>query len=206
MRSALCALFLVLTACSVIEPPAGVVVQPQRDWRVIATNADRERLRNWRSAFTSALAAARASGHGEAIAGEGELLDPDAALPHPAIPDGHYRCRVIKLGAQSPGMLDYVAYPRFDCRVQREGERQSFAKLTGSQRHVGVLFPGDQLRQVLLGTLVLGDEAAARHYGVDPDRNIAAFLERIGPRRWRLVLPSPTFESQLDVMELVPAQ
>jgi hypothetical protein len=57
----------------------------------------------------------------------------------------------------------------------------------------------------MLGTLVLGDEPAARHYGVDPDRNVAAFLERIGPQRWRLILPSPTFESQLDVMELVPA-
>jgi hypothetical protein len=207
MRLALSILLpLMLTACSVIEPPAGVVMQPQRDWRSIATEADRERLRDWRSAFTSALAAARASGHSEAIARDGELLRPDAALPDPAIPDGHYRCRVIKLGAQSPGMLDYVAYPRFDCRVRQEGERQAFAKLTGSQRHVGVIFPGDQLRQVLLGTLILGDEAAARHYGADPDRNVVAFLERIGPGRWRLVMPSPTFESQLDVMELVPAR
>ncbi|HUG45864.1 MAG TPA: DUF4893 domain-containing protein [Sphingomicrobium sp.] len=205
MRLALPALLLALSGCSVIEPPAGLVVQPHRDWRAIATEADRERLRDWRSAFTSALVAARASGHGEKIAREGALLDPDAALPGPAIPEGLYRCRVIKLGAKSPGMLDFVAYPGFDCRVSKEGERQAFAKLTGSQRHVGILFPLDQLRQVLLGTLILGDEAAARQYGVDPVRNLAAFLERIGPDRWRLVMPSPAFESQLDVMELVPA-
>jgi hypothetical protein len=205
MRLALCALLFAVAGCSIIEPPTGVVVQPERDWRAIATDADRERLRNWRSAFVSALSAAGASGHGEAIAREGDLLEPDAALPGPDIPDGHYRCRVIKLGAKSPGMLDYVAFPRFDCRVAQDGKRQAFAKLTGSQRHVGILFPGDQLRQVMLGTLMLGDETAARHYGVDPDRNVAAFLERIGPGRWRLVMPSPTFESQLDVMELVPA-
>ncbi|RYD50136.1 MAG: DUF4893 domain-containing protein, partial [Sphingomonadales bacterium] len=27
----------------------------------------------------------------------------------------------------------------------------------------------------------------------------------IGPRRWRLVLPSPHFESKLDIIDLVPA-
>jgi hypothetical protein len=198
-------LLLTVAGCGAIPPPAGVVVEPQRDWRAIATQADRDRLRGWRSAFVSALEAARGAGHGAQIAREGALLEPDSALPGPAIPDGLYRCRVIKLGGQSPGMLDYVAYPWFACRVEQEGVRQAFTKLTGSQRHSGLLFPADELRQVFLGTLVLGDEQAARHYGVDPDRNVAAFLERIGPRRWRLILPSPTFESQLDVMELVPA-
>ena len=44
---------------------------------------------------------------------------------------------MIKLGAKQAGMLDYVAYPGFACRIQREGDLQGFAKLTGSQRHVG---------------------------------------------------------------------
>ena len=39
--------------------------------------------------------------------------------------------------------------------------------MTGSQRQVGKLFPGDMLRQVFLGTLVLGDEARAMQYGHD---------------------------------------
>jgi hypothetical protein len=30
-------------------------------------------------------------------------------------------------------------------------------------------------------------------------------VERVGPARWRLVLPWPRWESNLDVMELVPA-
>jgi hypothetical protein len=43
------------------------------------------------------------------------------------------------------------------------------------------------------------------HYGADPERDVAGFIERIGPERWRLVMPWPHFESRLDVMELVPA-
>jgi hypothetical protein len=42
-------------------------------------------------------------------------------------------------------------------------------------------------------------------YGVDKDRDVAGFVERIGPNRWRLVMPRPHFESIVDVMELVPA-
>jgi len=82
---------------------------------------------------------------------------------------------------------------------------QSFAKLDGSQRQVGIVFPNDPLRQVFLGTLMLGDEGRAMEYGVDPGRDVAGFIERLGPQRWRLVMPYPNFESQIDVMELVPA-
>jgi hypothetical protein len=202
MRLLLSALALACCGCSMLQPSTPVI-EPQASWRAVATDADRERLRDWRDAFTSALAAARASGHGGEIAREGALLDPDAAIGGP-IPDGTYRCRVIKLGAKSPAMLDYVAYPYFRCRVQPQGPVQDFAKLTGSQRQVGLIFPNDQLRQVFLGTLMLADEERAMQYGVDPERDVAAFVERIGPQRWRLVMPRPRFESVTDVMELVP--
>ncbi|MCL6678982.1 DUF4893 domain-containing protein [Sphingomonas sp. RG327] len=197
------ALPLACTGCSMMAPSTAVV-QPAHDWRAVATDSDRARLRDWRGAFTAALAAASKSGHAADIAKEGALLNPDSAIGGP-IPDGMYRCRVIKLGAKSVGMLDYVAYPYFNCRVQQKGEAQSFAKLNGSQRQVGIIFPHDQLRSVFLGTLTLGDEARATPYGVDPDRDVVGYVERIGEARWRLVMPYPHFESQLDVMELVPA-
>jgi hypothetical protein len=136
---------------------------------------------------------------------EGVLLDPDAALGG-QIPDGTYRCRVIKLGARGAGLLNYVDYPWFSCRVSKDGELQDFAKLGGSQRQVGSLFPGDKLRQVFLGTLVLGDEVRAFQYGRDTERDVAGYVERIGPNRWRLIMPRPHFESVMDVMELVPTQ
>jgi hypothetical protein len=196
---------LTLPACSALTAPRAIISSPTRDWRMVATEADRERLREWRTAFVEALAKARAAGHGATIAGEGVLLDPEAALGGAPIPNGDYRCRVIKLGAKTPGLLDYVAYPAFSCRIRQERDVQGFAKLTGSQRPVGLIFPGDALRQVFLGTLVLGDESRAMQYGHDPDRDVAAFVERIGPARWRMVLPRPAFESTLDVIELVPA-
>jgi len=151
------------------------------------------------------VAAARRAGHSADIDREGALLDPDSALPEPAIPNGRYRCRVTKLGAKGDGLLDYVAYPAFACIIGRDGSLQRLDKVSGSQRYVGILYAGDAMRQIFLGTLVLGDERRAMQYGQDETRNVAGHLERIGPQRWRLVMPSPHFESLVDVMELVPA-
>jgi hypothetical protein len=190
---------LALAACA----PKPIVSTHIHDWRAAATAADRAKLHDWRAIFLDALEQARATNAAD-VAREGALLDPDAALGGP-IPDGAYRCRVIKLGAKTPGMLNYIAYPAFACRVQAERGLQGFAKLTGSQRPVGLIFPADQLRQVFLGTLVLGDEVRAMQYGNDPDRDIAGFVERVGPARWRMVIPRPAFESRTDVIELVPA-
>lgn len=199
------AMVIALPACAVMRPAGEVIPKPTRDWRGVATEADRKRLREWRTAFAAALTKARAAGHGSEIDREGVLLEPDAALGGPPIPNGSYKCRVIKLGAKSEGMLDYVAYPAFQCRIRQERDFQGFAKLSGSQRHIGLIFPGDQLRQVLLGTLVLGDETRAMQYGRDADRDVAGYVERIGPNRWRLVLPYPHFESLTDVIELTPS-
>jgi hypothetical protein len=193
-----------LGACSVIEQPAAMIPRWTNAWREAATSNDEQRLRDWRSTFIAALKAARASGHSAEIAAEGALLEPDAALGPPPIPNGNYRCRVIKVGAKSAGLLDYIAYPAFNCVLRSERGIQSFVKTSGSQRVVGLIFPGDAMRQVLLGSLVLGDEERAMQYGQDETRDVAGFVERIGPRRWRLVMPKPHFESQLDVLELVP--
>jgi hypothetical protein len=196
---------LACAGCNVIMQPAGMISQWTTAWREVATSRDRERLRDWRTSFVAALAAARKSGHSAEIAREGVLLDPDAALAAKPLPDAAYRCRVIKLGAKSEGTLNYVAYPPFACRIRAERELQRLDKRSGSQRYVGLIFPNDAMRGVFLGTLVLGDETRAMQYGEDPDRDIAGFIERIGDNRWRLIMPKPQFESQLDVMELVPS-
>ena len=199
------AIGLILSGCAEIRQPAGMIARWTSDWREVVTADDRGRLRDWRKTFTGALGVARLAGHSAEIAREGALLDPDAAIGGGPIPNGTYRCRVIKLGAKATGMLDYVSYPPFACRSGAERDLQAFAKLNGSQRPVGLLFPGDAMRQVFLGTLVLGDERRALQYGQDETRDVAGFIERIGPNRWRLVMPRPHFELQLDVMELVPS-
>jgi len=161
-------------------------------------------MRDWRKAWDEALPLARKADP-KAIAAEPVLFDPDRALPDAGLPQGEYRCRTFKLGAKGTAMRDFTAYPWFDCRVADEGEVRSPHKVTGSQRPTGLIFPHDPARQVFLGTLVLGDETSPLRYGVDADRDMIGYVERIGAKRWRVVFPRPRFESLLDVVELVPA-
>ena len=195
---------LICSSCDVIEQPSGLIPRWTSAWKDVVTDNDRDRLRNWRTSFVSALDKARKAGHSAEIDREGPLLEPDSALAPRPMPNGDYRCRVIKLGAKAAGNLDYIAYPSFRCRTRADRGLQRLGKLGGSQRYVGLIFPNDSLRQVFLGTLVLGDEARALQYGQDDKRDVVGYVETIGPDRWRLVMPQPHFESQFDVMELVP--
>ena len=205
MRAALLLLALLsCSSCTVIEQPSGLIARYTTAWKEVATADDRQRLADWRTSFVAALDAAKKAGHSVEIAKEGELLDPDAAIGPSAIPDGLYRCRIIKVGAKGEGNLAYVAYPGFSCRVKAERGLQRFNKFGGSQRYVGLVFPGDAVRQIFLGTLVLGDETRALQYGQDQMRDVAGYFERVSANRWRLILPQPHFESQFDVIELIP--
>ncbi len=196
--------FAALIAIPAFAQPTTVPeAPPGQSWRAVASAEDRRRLRDWREAWVDGLAQARSSGHAGEIAAEGVLLDPDAALDEPVPPPGDYTCRTIKLGSQS-GMLAYVAYPPFRCRIRADGESLVFAKLTGSQRPMGRLYADHERRMVFLGTMQLGDERRAYQYGIDADRDMIGLVERIGERRWRLAIPSPRFESLTDVIELVP--
>lgn len=206
------ALGLVLGACQTVPSmptsaadKAPVEANDAGTWRATATAQDKDRIRNWYSSWTAALADARAKGYGASIDREGVLLQPRAALPNPHLPPGDYRCRTVKVGTQGRGTIGYIAYDWFRCRVAPEQGLTSMTKLTGSQRPVGLIFPDNLTRQVFLGTLVLGDESMAVSYGSDRMRDMAGLVERIGDNRWRLVLPSPAYESLLDVIELVPA-
>ncbi|WP_076073153.1 DUF4893 domain-containing protein [Sphingomonas montana] len=186
-----------------VAPPA---LQPAGGWRAVISDADRARLRGWRESWVAALARANASGARAKVAAEGALLQPDRALPGVLPPVGLYRCRTTKLGARSPGLLDYVAYPAFSCRIAAgPNGTLSLVKLNGSQRPVGTLYPQDDRRMIFLGTMMLGDERRALEYGRDPERDLVGGIERIGPLRWRLLLPAPRWESLFDVVELVPA-
>lgn len=174
------------------------------DWRRVITSADLDRLRNWRVAFVKGLAEAEAGGQSAKIAREGQLLVPDAALDSVGLTSGRYRCRVIKLGSVVAGVAPYTPYPAFDCLVNDEGEVSSFAKIGGSQRPVGLMFD-DGNRKIFLGTMMFGDETRPLEYGRDATRDMAGAVQRVGDRRWRIILPYPRFESVMDVVELVPA-
>lgn len=202
----LLAALLACSSCSVVEQPSGLIPRWTTAWKQVATADDRQRLADWRATFVNALDAARKAGHSAEIAREGPLLDPDAQLLAAGIPNGMYRCRLIKIGTK----LDttgpaYLSEAPFLCRVKQNRDLQRFNKYGGQQRYVGLIFPGDAVREVFLGTLVLGDETRALQYGQDELRDVAGYVERIGAQRWRLLMPQPHFESQLAVIELVPA-
>ncbi|CAM3031503.1 DUF4893 domain-containing protein [Sphingomonas antarctica] len=196
MKRALLPLLLV-AGCSGTPHPAPAAP----GWANAITRDDARRAHDWRMAFVKGLEQARTAGHGAEIDAEGALLRPDAALDGPTLPEGRYKCRVIKMGARNSGLLPYIAYPAFDCAVT--GNRLS--KLNGSQRQAGTLYPDGVRRMIFLGTLALGDETMQRPYGVDAQRDIVGTVERIGPSRWRLVMPYPRYESVVDVLELLPA-
>ncbi|MDB5715021.1 MAG: hypothetical protein JWO15_2418 [Sphingomonadales bacterium] len=175
------------------------------DWKRVVTGDDLTRLRNWRVAFLKGLDEAAASGQGAKIAREGALLVPDSALENVGLGSGRYHCRVIKLGSKVSGVATYTPYPAFDCLVNDEGEVLSFAKIGGSQRPVGLMFDDGSDRKIFLGTMMYADESRALEYGRDPTRDMAGAVQRIGDKRWRIILPYPRFESVLDVVELTPA-
>ena len=195
---------LALTACSGHrERAARADAFAGADWRSIATQADRDRLRRWRKAWIEGLGRARAA-DARGIEQQGLLFDPDRAIPGAIPPPGNYRCRTFKLGALGTAMAEFTSYPDARCRVIDEGAVSRFAKISGPQRPTGTIFPGDSLRATFLGTLTLGDETAQMGYGRDATRDIVGIVERVEQGRWRVVLPYPHYESVIDVIELVP--
>ena len=198
-----------VAACAAVAPPppplSGGSAVERLDWRGIITARDRDRYQRRDAAWTLALEQAqRQRGSGD-LASVGDLIRPRAARDRVAPPPGDYRCRTVKLGSQGgDDGLGYVVYGWFACRIEQTPRGLKFSKLTGSQRPSGLLFPEDSRHMVMLGSMALAAEPPANSYGQKPDRDLVAVLERIGDARWRLVLPWPQNESNLDLIELVP--
>ena len=188
-------------------PPDGPGGGPVlRDWRGIVTRFDRDRYDRLDAAWTLALQQARRQRGSGDLRAVGDLIVPDARRPSVIPPAGDYRCRTVKLGSQGgEDGLGYVVYGWFACRIEQTPNGLKFVKVTGSQRPAGLLFPEDDRHMVMLGSMALASEPPANSYGQRPDRDLIAVLERIGERRWRLVIPWPRNESNLDLIELVPA-
>ena len=192
-------------------PPSGVtprvvVAAPLKAdvWKQVATPADEDRIGRMGLAWQEALAEANRVSAGE-IRREGVLLRPRTSLPRPAPTPGSYNCRLIKLGKATARARAYESFKPFFCYVEVEEDLLTIVKQTGSQRPAGRLWEDDDPnRLVFLGSLALGEEDQPLAYGDNPKRDMAGVLERIGPFRWRLVIPWPQSTSKLDVFELTP--
>ncbi len=118
---------------------------------------------------------------------------------------GSWRCRTIKLG----GMTSALIYSWYACRISDRGGVLSFAKLTGSQRMSGTLYPDQSGGLVYLGASSVKGEPAHRYSGAGaasgakatPDDQIG-LLVATGRNSARLELPAPLQESTFDVIEL----
>ena len=207
------ALAAALSGCETAKPkltpgvhPTVEVGPPSKSeaWKAVATSEDQDRIARLGLAWQQALADAQKTNAAD-IRREGKLLLPRSALPRPAPTPGSYNCRLIKLGKAAAGGKSYESFKPFFCYVEVEDNLLTIVKQTGSQRPAGRLWEDDDpTRLVFLGSLALGNEDQPLAYGDDPKRNMAGVLERIGPFRWRLVIPWPQSTSKLDVFELTP--
>jgi|KBSSwiStaDraftv2_1062776.scaffolds.fasta_scaffold42662_2 hypothetical protein len=180
----------------------GAAFAASDSWRREAAPEDAQRLDRLSRAWSSGLAQAEAEDPA-GLRKLGALADPKAGLDRPQPRPGDYQCRTIKLGGKGdlPGGL--TVYGWFRCRVAlTRGGDLNLAKITGSQRPIGSLYPDGPRRLVYLGAVAWGDEKGPVGYRRDPERDQVGVVERIGQNRWRLVMPFPKYESTLDLIEL----
>ncbi|MEO6432508.1 MAG: DUF4893 domain-containing protein [Sphingomicrobium sp.] len=190
------------------QPSVSVAVPLKADvWRAVASEADRDRLDRLGLAWSEALAEANRSNPAD-VRREGMLLRPRGGLDQPDPTPGSYNCRLIELGrgsgkARGPA---FTAYKPFFCYVELDDGQLTFVKQTGSQRPSGRLWDDDDSkRMIFLGSIAMTPKDKALAYGDDARRDMAATFERVGPFRWRLVVPWPRDNSaKLGVYELTP--
>ena len=211
-RSTSLALLALLAGCETVreEKPRGtasVVAEPETKadvWMDVATDVDESKLGRlglaWQSGLGDALPRFKSQ-----VDAEGELLEPLAALPRPAPTPGSYNCRMVRLGSTKEDEPAFERFKPFFCYVQVEQDLLTIVKQTGSQRPAGRLWEDDRAdRLIFRGSLALGNEELPLAYGEDSKRDMAGVFERIGPFRWRLVIPFPEGGAKLHVFELTP--
>lgn len=119
--------------------------------------------------------------------------------PIASMPEGSYQCRTLKMG----GLSDLVVYQWFTCEVGNQEGALTIRKVSGSQNFVGTLTPAGA-GLLYKGVLTYGDEAEAKPYGSDPERDQVGCVTKDfeDGSSFVLELPYPVFESQHDVIEL----
>jgi hypothetical protein len=183
-------------------PPAPDQNRAASRWRSILQLEDSSRLERLSDAWSQSLAVVRGSRFSRGMTAEGALLQPDGGLPRAQLPPGSYRCRTITI--RRDGRSSYTAEEAQFCHVGVQGELLSFTKQTGSRRPGGYLYDDGPARLVFIGATARG-RAAVPPYGAMADDNVVGVVERVGPFRYRLVVPWPRDGAIIQVTELTPA-
>ncbi len=184
--------------------------KPATVWQTVVEAADRTRLAGLWGAWTHALNEARAAGELGTLQALGPLASADGAIKAALPTAGNFRCRSIKIGKRdiggnasaAPGTMVNIG-DATPCRIVLNKGHLWFEQASGRQRIGGTLYP-DRDRMVFLGGVALTGENAMIHYGADPDRDQVGVLRAIGPDHWRLELPWPRWQTNLELIEIMP--
>ena len=203
-----CATSVLLAGCGHAPKPANAAVRA-RPWQTVIDAGDRKRLVTLYGAWTRSLADVQRGGQMPAVTALGDLAVPDAGRAAPPPAPGGYRCRSVKLGNREDGSVRnptpaVIASPFRRCAILANDGLLYFDQGPGGQRVAGNLYP-DGGRMVFLGSMALVGESGTMSYGADDDRDQVGILQAIGDRRWRLELPWPKWQSNMEIIEIVPA-
>ncbi len=204
MRTPCLLALTVLAACSHREPRLGLDKPVGPGWQRVIRDDDRKRLSGLWNAWTHSLEEVQAAGQGKAVAALGPVAMPEAgrsaAFPAP----GLYRCRTVKLGRRGDMRGTVLSTGPFEACTLAVDDRGGlqFQEQVAGRRIAGRLYP-DGDRMIFLGSMALGQEMGVMAYGTDADRDQVGVLRAVGDRRWRLELPWPRWESNLDLIEIV---
>ncbi|MGD9912582.1 MAG: DUF4893 domain-containing protein [Rhizobiaceae bacterium] len=161
----------------------------------IMTPPDKERLKTYGPVRQEAIKEAK-----EGPPADVKVLD--AALAKPLQPfqgfdmTGDWKCRTLKVG----GFAKLIVYGWFKCKVTDDGSGWVLEKTSGSQRTKGRFYDESDKRLIYLGSFFIeGDKPKPYGSGLETDQVGYAF--RTGKAEWRVELPSPYYESKLDIME-----
>ncbi len=162
----------------------------------LMTPADKQRLASYDKVRAEALAEARKAG----AAADVKTLDAVVGRTPQSFDGfdmtGNWKCRTIKVG----GMAELIVYGWFKCKVTDDGSGWLLEKTSGSQRTTGRFYTESDTRQIYLGSFFVAGEKP-KPYGSGADSDQVGYAFRTGKAEWRIELPSPRYESKLDVME-----
>lgn len=185
-----------------VRPP---ILPAATGWRALASEDDQLRIAEMPATWREARAAVTTR-YFRLLVKEDELLDPVAARAMPTPPPGSYACRLVRLGRDPDGKAPPIqSFSQFFCYIKAEGDdRLSFTKQTGTELPGGWLYPDGARRLVMMGAQQRAPGDNSLPYAAERDRDLIGVVERIGPFRWRLVLPWRGSAPGLDVYELTP--
>jgi len=162
----------------------------------LMTPADKVRLEKYDETREAAVAEARKGDPAEVRELNAILARPLVAFSDKDL-TGAWKCRTIKAGGDFGAL---VIYGWFNCKVSDDGSGWVLEKLTGSQRTRGRFYDDGAKRAIYLGAGFVAGDPMPR-YGSGPKSDQVGYAFRTGPNAWRLELPAPYYESNLDIIE-----